>query len=56
MRVRSLYKNCRLVVKQGGVEIASKKMKKALPAEMIQIPVKADKITTMEKLEVSVEC
>ncbi len=56
MRVRSLIKNCRIVVKQNGEEIASKKMKKALPAEMIQIPVKAEKINGTQKLEVSVEC
>lgn len=56
MRVRRLIRDCRVVVRQNGVEIASKKMKKALPAEMIQISVKADKIATMDKLEVSVEC
>lgn len=56
MRVRSLIKDCRIVVRQNGVEIASKKMKKALPAEMIQIPVRAEKITTKDPLEVSVEC
>ncbi|MDD3251292.1 MAG: FAD-dependent oxidoreductase [Lachnospiraceae bacterium] len=56
MRVRSLIRDCRIVVRQGGVEIASKKMKKALPAEMIQVRVKAEKITTKDKLEVMVEC
>lgn len=55
MRVNYLFKNCRIVVRQNGEEIASKKMKKALPAEMIQIPVRADQITTMDNLEVSVE-
>lgn len=56
MRVRKLIKNCRIVVRQNGQEIAVKKMKKALPAEMIQILVKADKITSTGDLEVSVEC
>lgn len=56
LRVRKLLKDCRIVVRQNGTEIASRKMKKALPAEMIQIPIRADKITTMEKLEVSAEC
>ena len=56
MRVRKVYKDCRVVVRQGGAVIAQRKMKKALPAEMIQIPVKAEKITGQEKLEVSVEC
>lgn len=56
MRVRKLIKDCRIVVRQDGQEIAAKKMKKALPAEMIQILVKADKITSTGDLEVSVEC
>jgi len=56
MRVRAQYQNCRIVVKQGGQEIAAKSMKKALPAEMIQIPVKAENIKSMENLEVCVEC
>lgn len=56
MRVRKLLRDCRIVVRQDGDEIASKKMKKALPAEMIQIPVKADRITGGNCLEVSVEC
>lgn len=56
MRVRRLMKDCRIVVRQNGQEIASKKMKKALPAEMIQIPVKAERIVTKDNLEVSVEC
>ena len=43
-------------MRQYGVEIAAKKMKKALPAEMIQIPLKADRIGENGKLEVSVEC
>lgn len=56
MRVRKLFRDCRIVVRQDGEEIASKKMKKALPAEMIQIPVKADWIAGRNSLEVSVEC
>ena len=56
MRVRKLLRDCRIVVRQDGNEIASKKMKKALPAEMIQIPVNADRITGGDRLEVSVEC
>ncbi len=55
MRVRKLLKDCRIVVRQDGKEIASKKMKKALPAEMIQILVKADRMTEGNRLEVSVE-
>ena len=33
----------------------NKKMKKALPAEMIQLTVKADQIRSLDKLEVNVE-
>lgn len=56
MRVRNMFRRCRIVVRQNGEVIASKNMLKALPAEMIQIPVKAEKIATEDKLEVSVEC
>lgn len=56
MRVRKLIKDCRIVVRQDGKEIGAKKMKKALPAEMIQISIKADKINSKDALEVSVEC
>ena len=55
MRVRKLIKDCRIVVRQGGKEIGAKKMKKALPAEMIQIAIKADKFISKYAMEVSVE-
>ena len=44
------------VVKQDGKEVAVKKMKKAIPAEMIQFKVKADNINGTGDLEVMVEC
>lgn len=56
MRVRSVIKDGRIVIKQGGVELASKKMKKLLPAEMIRIPLKASAVKSREELEVCVEC
>ena len=56
MRVRKLIRDCRIVVRQGGKEIGAKKMKKALPADMIQLTIKADKISSKDALEVSVEC
>ena len=55
LRVRTMIQDCRIVVRQDGREIASKKMKKAFPAEMIQFMVKADRILSGGKLEVSVE-
>ena len=56
MRVNRPMKDCRVVVRQNGVELASKKIKKAIPAEMIQLAVKADRIAQNGDLEVSVEC
>lgn len=55
MRVKKLFQECRIVVRQNGNEIASKKIKKALPAEMIQMLVRADRIAGGDNLEVSVE-
>ena len=56
MRVNRPMKDCRIVVRQGETEVASKKMKKAIPAEMIQMVIKPEHIKGTEKLEVSVEC
>lgn len=56
LRVRRLFQDCRIVVRQDGTVIAAKKIKKALPAEMIQLVVRADQMTGNKKLEVSVEC
>ena len=55
LRVRNHYKDCRIVVRQNGEEVASKKMKKAIPAEMIQMKVPAAKLQAEGALEVSVE-
>ena len=56
MRVNRPIKECRIVVRQDGVEIAAKKMKKAIPAEMIQMTIDPDKLTAVGDLEVCVEC
>ena len=55
LRVRTPLHNVSVVVCQGGREVLRKKMRKALPAEMIQLPVKAEKLTTDADLEVYVE-
>ncbi len=55
LRVRNHYRNCRIVVRQNGTEVAAKKMKKAIPAEMIQFKVPAAKLAQEGALEVSVE-
>ena len=54
-RGRNHYRDCRIVVRQNGVEVAAKKMKKAIPAEMIQFKVSAAKLQEEGALEVSVE-
>lgn len=55
LRVNRPFKDCRIVVRQDGAEVAFKKMKKAIPAEMIQIPLKAENLLGCKELEVSVE-
>lgn len=56
LRVSRPVKNCRIVVRQGEREATVLKMKKAIPAEMIQIPVKAENLEKTGDLEVKVEC
>lgn len=56
LRVRRPMKDCRIELVQGGRTILKKSMKKAIPAEMIQIPVKAGLLNETENLEVKVIC
>ncbi len=56
LRVRRPMGACTVRVSQGGRLIREKKMKKAVPAEMIQFPVDADGLDTGMPLEVSVVC
>lgn len=55
LRVRGHYRDCRIVVRQGGEVVAGKKLKKAIPAEMIQFRIKAEKLKKEGELEVCVE-
>lgn len=55
LRVRNHSKDCRIVVRQNGTEVASKRMKKAIPAEMIQMKISAAKLQREGALTVSVE-
>ena len=55
LRVRKPMQNVSIVVRQGGTEILRKKMRKALPAEMIQLPIKAEKLIASADMEVCVE-
>ena len=54
LRVTGKMENCTIRVMQNGREVISRKMKKALPAEMIRIPVKADMLDQNGDVEVSV--
>lgn len=54
LRVREPLKECRLVVAQGGRELKSVKLHKAIPAEMLQVQVPAEHIHPGEEIEVSV--
>lgn len=56
MRVRQPMKDCEIVISQGGQIIRKKRFKKALPAEMIQISIDAEKLNNSENLEVSAIC
>ena len=56
MRVRKVMKDCQIVIRQDGKDIASKKMKKLLPAEMIRMTLKASALVSGNELEVCVRC
>lgn len=55
LRVNHPMKDCRVAVFQNGEIVAEKRMKKAIPAEMIRIPVKAGRMAQEGDLEVRVE-
>lgn len=55
LRLCQPLNNVNIVVRQDGREVLRKKMRKALPAEMIQLPIKAAKLTDNGDMEVCVE-
>ena len=55
LRVRQPLANVSIVVRQGDREVLRKRMHKALPAEMIQLPIKAEKLSEGADMEVFVE-
>lgn len=55
LRVNRPMKDCRIVVYQNGRPVAERKMKKAIPAEMIQLSLKAGKLEQEGDLEVKAE-
>lgn len=56
MRPSRQFKDAAVVVSQNGTVIARKKMKKAIPAEMIELPIKKETLSDKGDLEVSIEC
>lgn len=55
LRVRKVIDNPEIVVRQNGKLIAKKKMRKALPAEMIHLDIPCSMLEGSERLEVCVE-
>ena len=56
MRVGRKFENCTIEVRQGEKVLAKKHLKKALPAEMIQIALKPEELNEKDNLEVRVVC
>lgn len=54
LRVKKPMRKCQITVMQGGCEITSVMKSKAIPAEMIQFELKAEKLISEEKIEVAV--
>ena len=54
MRVGRKFENCTIEVRQGERVLAKKRLKKALPAEMIQIPVKKEAFEGEQEVEVHI--
>lgn len=55
LRVRKPLKNCKLIIMQGETVIRTKKMKKAIPAEMIQLKIKKEDMVSSDNIKVVVE-
>ena len=55
LRVKEPMENARLIVRQNGREIESMRIKRALPAEMIQLSVKSGSMDKHGDLEVYAE-
>ena len=56
MRPSRQFRDAAVVVSQNGTVIARKKMKKAIPAEMIELSIKKETLSDKGDLEVSIEC
>lgn len=56
MRVKKPFRNCEFEIMQDGLVIKSIKLKKAIPAEMIRIPINHKLLQSDKDLEVCVKC
>lgn len=56
LRVNRPFRSCQIQVKQDGKTIKTVKMRKAVPAEMIQIPLSKDALMSDGNVEVCVQC
>nr|MBK5237389.1 hypothetical protein [Clostridium sp.] len=55
MRVKKPFKNCRVEILQNDHIVKTIKMRKAIPAEMIQIEVKREDLISLDNLKVVVK-
>ena len=55
LRASRPFKDCRIIARQNGREVASKGMKKAIPAEMIHLKIPASEISGTGDIVVSIE-
>jgi len=56
LRVQKPFGSCEILLCQGGAPIHKEPVKKAIPAEMIQITLKKDVLISHKELEVCVQC
>lgn len=56
LRVNRRYRNAVLVLRQNGETVKTKKLRKAIPAEMLNITLKAGELSAQGDLEVLIEC
>ncbi len=56
VRVRRPFGKCRILISQNGIPVQSLSLNKAIPAEMIRIPVTASALSPSGALEVAVTC
>jgi NADPH-dependent 2,4-dienoyl-CoA reductase/sulfur reductase-like enzyme len=56
LRVKRPFRNCSVEVVQEGATVGSVKLKKAVPAEMVKVPIAWQQLRTTRDLEVRLQC